>query len=139
MFVLDTDHISILQHAGSAACEGLLEKLSTADVEIATSAITLEEQFRSWLAMINRTADARRQVSHYARFVGTHEFFRGWVVLPFDDDAANQFIQLRQQRLRVSTSDLKIAAICLVNDATLLTRNLHDFERVPGLGVENWL
>ena len=38
-----------------------------------------------------------------------------------------------------SLTDLKIAAICLAHDATLLTRNLVDFEKVPGLRVENGL
>jgi tRNA(fMet)-specific endonuclease VapC len=35
--------------------------------------------------------------------------------------------------------DLKIAAINLVHDAILLTRNLVDFAKIPGLRVENWL
>ncbi len=35
--------------------------------------------------------------------------------------------------------DLKIAAITLAHDALLLTRNIADFERVPGLRAENWL
>jgi tRNA(fMet)-specific endonuclease VapC len=39
----------------------------------------------------------------------------------------------------IGTHDLKIAPIALVNDATLLSANLRDFEQVPGLRVENWL
>ena len=34
---------------------------------------------------------------------------------------------------------LKIAATALVNNALLLSANQRDFERVPGLRVENWL
>jgi len=35
--------------------------------------------------------------------------------------------------------DLKIASIVLVHGATLLTNNVRDFEKVPGLKVEDWL
>ena len=35
--------------------------------------------------------------------------------------------------------DLKIAATVFVNDALLLSANKRDFDRVPGLRVENWL
>jgi tRNA(fMet)-specific endonuclease VapC len=52
---------------------------------------------------------------------------------------AGQFDDLRSQRLRLGTMDRKIAAIALVNNALLLSANRHDFERVPGLRVENWL
>ena len=34
--------------------------------------------------------------------------------------------------------DLKIAAIALANDATLLSRSLSDFAKVAGLRVEGW-
>jgi tRNA(fMet)-specific endonuclease VapC len=33
---------------------------------------------------------------------------------------------------------LKIAAIAFAQDATVLTRNIKDFSRVPGLRVEDW-
>ncbi|MBK8036517.1 MAG: type II toxin-antitoxin system VapC family toxin [Verrucomicrobiaceae bacterium] len=35
--------------------------------------------------------------------------------------------------------DLRIASIALAYEATLLSRNLKDFQQVPGLKVENWL
>jgi tRNA(fMet)-specific endonuclease VapC len=34
--------------------------------------------------------------------------------------------------------DLKIAAIVLAQDATLLTRNLPDFRKVPRLKIADW-
>jgi hypothetical protein len=48
-------------------------------------------------------------------------------------------MKLREQRIRLGTLDLKIAAIALVNDTLLLRANLRDFERVPRLRIENWL
>jgi predicted nucleic acid-binding protein len=60
-------------------------------------------------------------------------------LLPFDREAAMIFHELVRTHPRIGTMDLKIAAICLEHDATLLTRNLLDFEKIPGLRVENWL
>lgn len=59
-------------------------------------------------------------------------------ILDFDNLAATQFAVLQSQRIRIGTMDLKIAAIALANDATLLSRNLKDFCKVPGLKVEDW-
>jgi len=38
----------------------------------------------------------------------------------------------------IGPCDLFIAGIALANDMTLITRNTCEFERVPGLRVENW-
>jgi tRNA(fMet)-specific endonuclease VapC len=67
------------------------------------------------------------------------EFFREWQVVRFDTRAAQEFTRLRKQRRRLGASDLKIAAIALVNSALLLTANLRDFQQVPGLRIDNWL
>jgi tRNA(fMet)-specific endonuclease VapC len=56
-----------------------------------------------------------------------------------DSSAAERFDALRIPRLHLGTMDLKIAATALVNDALVLSANRRDFERVPGLRVENWL
>jgi tRNA(fMet)-specific endonuclease VapC len=41
--------------------------------------------------------------------------------------------------VRIGTMDLRIACIVMEHDALLLTRNMKDFEKVPGLKFENWL
>jgi tRNA(fMet)-specific endonuclease VapC len=48
------------------------------------------------------------------------------------------FQRLRSQRIRIGSFDLKIAAIAIAHDATLLSRNLAVFRKVPGLKVEDW-
>jgi tRNA(fMet)-specific endonuclease VapC len=62
-----------------------------------------------------------------------------FTVLAFDEQAAGRFLHLRRILPQAGTQDLKIAAVCLTHDATLLTRNAGDFNRVPELRVENWL
>jgi hypothetical protein len=62
MIVLDTDHISVLQHPDSAEAETLAERLAASpDRAIVTSVDTLEEQMRAWLAVIARQKDPERQ------------------------------------------------------------------------------
>jgi tRNA(fMet)-specific endonuclease VapC len=41
-------------------------------------------------------------------------------------------------KLNVKKNDLRIATIALEADATVVTANVHDFARVPGLPVEDW-
>ena len=48
------------------------------------------------------------------------------------------FDEMRRQKVRVATMDLRIAAIAISNSLVLLTRNISDFSKVPGLITEDW-
>jgi tRNA(fMet)-specific endonuclease VapC len=140
MIVLDTSYVSLFQYPEDPRANLLRERLpASPDKDIVTSAITPEEQMRGWLSAIHGEPDVHRQVKYYARLTGLFRFFADWRILPFDDLAADMFQSLRGQRIRIGTMDLKIASIVLVHDATLLSNNLRDFEKVPGLRVEDWL
>ena len=140
MILLDTDHLSILSYADSPRGEALSARLDkSADREIGTTILSVEEQWRGWFAVIARHRDVRRQVKPYKELVELHAFLSGWSILPFDDAAAVQFEHLRAARVRIGSMDLKIASIALVHNALVLTANLQDFQKVPGLRVENWL
>jgi tRNA(fMet)-specific endonuclease VapC len=63
-------------------------------------------------------------------------------ILEFDASAFNQYenlllqnLNLRKKRLQ---KDMRIAAIALSLNATVVTRNRRDFEQVPGLKIEDW-
>jgi tRNA(fMet)-specific endonuclease VapC len=94
---------------------------------------------RGWLAQIARLKDVHGQIDAYRRLQRRLEFFAAWRVLPWTADAADRFKELRSQRLRIGTMDLKIACIVLSWDAVLLSRNLADFRKIAGLRVEDWL
>jgi tRNA(fMet)-specific endonuclease VapC len=139
MMFLDTDHLTILKYADSPGGEALSARLkSSADQEIGTTIVSVEEQWRGWFAVIARHRDVRRHVKPYKELVELHEFLGGWTILPFEDSAADRFEQLRAAGARIGSMDLKIASIALVHDALVLSANLRDFQKVPGLRVENW-
>jgi tRNA(fMet)-specific endonuclease VapC len=112
---------------------------ASGDQDFATTAITIEEQMRGWLALIHRLNDVDLQIPAYERLVGLFDFFGRWQVVPFDSAAAAHFKRLRRSRVRIGTMDLKIAATALAHDVLLLSANLRDFEQVADLRVENWL
>lgn len=70
------------------------------------------------------------------------EFFETFVSLPFDDRSAIEYGVIRKhletRGKAIGPNDLLIAAIALSNDLTLVTHNVGEFSRVPGLRVEDW-
>jgi len=138
MLVLDTDHLVELDR-GSSQGAALQQKLEDAGDAVATTIISAEEQFRGWLAQLHRQRDPHEQIATYQRLQRRIAFFAAWHVLPWDTNAADILQGLRRQRVRIGTMDLKIASIVLAHDATLLSRNLRDFQQVPNLRVEDWL
>jgi tRNA(fMet)-specific endonuclease VapC len=63
--------------------------------------------------------------------------------LPFDDEAAAIYASVRHTLevagTVIGSCDLQIAAISLLHGLTLVTHNLAEFSRVPGLQTEDWL
>ena len=139
MILLDTDHLSVLANRQATGHARLIERLSAATDASALPVVSVEEQCRGWLAQVQRVRDVRKQVHPYERLARLFDFLGEWDVVPFDEAAADLFLHMRRQRVRVGTQDLKIATIALVRQALLLSANLRDFRQVPGLRVENWL
>ncbi|MFN8490909.1 MAG: type II toxin-antitoxin system VapC family toxin [Caldilineaceae bacterium] len=72
------------------------------------------------------------------RLYETVTFYHSRQVLSYEPAAIFRFEQLRQAKLRIGSQDLRIAAIALCKNATVVTRNLRDFQQVPGLQVIDW-
>ena len=136
--VIDTNYFRELAFATPLA-RRFIARAEAENVELFTSIITVQEATSGWLALINFAKAGREQIRAYQRFQATVLAFQSLDILPFDDEAATHFHHLQDQRIRVGTMDLKIASICIAHSATLLTRNLSDFDKIPGLRVENWI
>jgi tRNA(fMet)-specific endonuclease VapC len=79
-----------------------------------------------------------REIEVYSRLVRHIANYRKTHVFPYDRGAAERLAHLESLKLRIGTNDLRIAAIVLMLDALLISRNLVDFTRIPNLRVEDW-
>jgi tRNA(fMet)-specific endonuclease VapC len=81
-----------------------------------------------------RPAVARREMD---------AFLEPFEVLPFDHEAADAYARVRFELERtgrpIGERDLLIASIALARGLTVVTHNLSEFGRVPGLRTEDWL
>ncbi len=135
LYVLDTDILS-LYWAGDAVVVARVDACP-AD-QLAITIITVEEQLSGWYDLI-RQARRPADLAHAYRRLGDATCFLGrWRILPYTEAAMERASALHGMKLNVRKMDLRIAAITLEHAATLVTRNLRDFQRIPSLTIENW-
>jgi tRNA(fMet)-specific endonuclease VapC len=135
LYLLDTDHCSLLQRGNSNVIARYEE---TSDDELAVSVVGYEEQFRGWQGLINRAKNSEHLLLAYQSLQETKEFYCGFRMLDFDEKANEFYLDLRQKYRRNGTMDLRIAATALASNAILVTRNTQDFAEIENLKIENW-
>jgi len=106
--------------------------------EIATTTITAEEQLRGRLAQIKKASTMEALAMGHRRFRQAVCHLAKLNFLEFDSAAITIFEDLKQQRPRVGSQDLRIAAIAIANGAIVVTRNRVDFGQIVGLKIEDW-
>jgi tRNA(fMet)-specific endonuclease VapC len=138
-YLLDTDHVGILQRRTRPQFDRLWSRISQHQpTEFFTAIVSFHEQVLGWNTYMSRARDQEGVVRAYRMFERILADFSTAQVLSYDSTAASVFDSLRLQKVRVATMDLRIAAIALSRGATLLSRNLVDFHKVPNLSVEDW-
>jgi tRNA(fMet)-specific endonuclease VapC len=135
LYVLDTDILNLVQLGDETVLNRIDDHLDDA---IATTIITVEEQLSGWYTALRRSRDAERLAAVYDRFTKTVQMLSHVDILTFSESAIRRFEWLRKAKLSVRAMDLRIASIVMHNNATLITRNIRDFSRVPELTFEDW-
>jgi tRNA(fMet)-specific endonuclease VapC len=138
-YLLDTDHISILQKQSGpefAALAGHVNRHDAAD--FALSVISFHEQMLGAHPYISRATSSAGVVRGYGPLARLLRDFAMAPVLPFDAAAAALFDELVTRRLRMGTMDLRIGAIAVSNGLVLLTRNVGDFGKIAELQTADW-
>lgn len=134
LHVLDTDILSLYQRGHSRVSENVR---SHPLAGLATTVMTVEEQLSGWYAMVRQAKTPEDITQAYKRLADAVYFLSNWRILLYSLEALSRFEDLCAQKLKIGRTDLRIAAITLQNGGILVTRNVQEFQRVPGLQVEN--
>jgi len=138
-YLLDTDHLSLLQHDNSPERATLVLRINlVGEVNVGASVVSFHEQMRGAHALINKARTRDQVVKGYALLSRIIADYGKFDILPFDAPAAALFDVLDALKLGVKTMDLRIAAVALAHNLTLVSRNVSDFGKVPNLKVEDW-
>src|SRR5205085_3256837 len=100
--------------------------------------VTVEEQLSGWYTELRQAKRPERLAWAYRRLAATVRFLSKLQIIDLDERAIQRCAELRRQKIRVRSMDLRIAATVLECGATLVTRNTRDFRQVPGPHIEDW-
>ena len=138
MIMFDTDIVSDY-FFGAAGIVARISRLNPTDFFLPI--VGVEEMIRGRLDVIRQSqaqnASIPVDVAYYlfSNTLGDLQKFR---FLPYSATAHEFFVSWRKSKIRASSQDLRIAAIAVAHQATLVTRNRRDFEVVPGLSLDVW-
>jgi tRNA(fMet)-specific endonuclease VapC len=135
LFVLDTDILSLWQHAHAAVSRHIASRRPD---ELAVTVITVQEQLDGWHSRLPHAKTSKQIADLYQRLADTVRFFSRVTILPFPEAAVLRYEQLRKAHRRLGKNDLRIAAIVLEGGDKLITRNTRDFQQIVGLQIEDW-
>ena len=105
---------------------------------LAITIITVEEQIKGRFKLIKQANSSAKLIRAYAALQSSVVYFNTITVLPFNEAANIHYENLRQQKIRIGTQDLRIASIALSRGNVLVTRNRRDFDKIPNLTMEDW-
>ncbi|NJL28424.1 MAG: type II toxin-antitoxin system VapC family toxin [Thermoanaerobaculia bacterium] len=129
-YLLDTNSLSdLMRNPRGSVAERLVE---VGEAAVCTSLVVASEL---------RYGAAKKGSPQLAERVD--QLLAGLEVLPLELGADHHYAEirahLRRAGLPIGPNDLLIAAHALALSLTLVTANVGEFSRVPGLKIENWL
>jgi tRNA(fMet)-specific endonuclease VapC len=136
LYVLDTDTVTLATFGNLTVLARIGQALAADRVAVAI--VTVREIMEGRLSKIKRAKQPQQVLLAYDGLKQSTEFLAPRDLLSFNLASLATFDRLLQMKLNVGKDDLRIAAIALEAGAVVVTRNLRDFRRVPGLPCEDW-
>ncbi len=136
MMLLDTDILTLLFQGHAQVSH----RMRAMEEDVATTVVTWIEVLKGRFEAIFKAADPQQLLQAQERLQHSQQQLATLPVISIDASAGKEFERLlRNKKLKkIGWGDLLIASITLAHNATLVTRNLRDFQQVPGLKTENW-
>jgi len=137
IYLLDTDTFNHF-HRGRA--QVLDRTRSVGQQNLAITIITRVEVLQGRFEFLRKAANASELKTAQQRLDESDRALMQWRVIRLDSAACSEFERLRAQKAlrKIGRADLLIASIVRANGATLVTRNVRDFQQIQGLRLENW-
>jgi tRNA(fMet)-specific endonuclease VapC len=137
MYLLDTDTLTHL-YAGNS---NVVERLNAVDDVVGITIITKVEVLQGRIDYLLKAATGSDLLKAQELLIRTEQLLVPLLTVEISVNAAEQFNQLQalSNLRKIGRADLLIASIALANRATLVTRNLRHFRKIPGLSVVNWV
>ncbi|MDP2954824.1 MAG: type II toxin-antitoxin system VapC family toxin [Longimicrobiales bacterium] len=130
-FMLDTDTCSYLMKAVSGALD---QRLAEAGVEDVCISVLTKAELLFGVAVSPRPSRDRESLDQLLAYMQ---------VLDLPEAAADHYAEIRADLQRkgklIGANDLLLGAHARCLGLTLVTNNVREFSRVPGLKVENWV
>jgi tRNA(fMet)-specific endonuclease VapC len=138
MRLLDTNTATLLYYDRPSVVEHW-QNTKRVDT-VALPIVAYAELLRGRLDALIKAKNAS-DVERMQRFLLSAEaFVEQFEIVQFDAVALEHLTRLTTAKATrsIGLPDLLIASIALAQDATLVTRNTKDFNKVPNLKLENW-
>jgi tRNA(fMet)-specific endonuclease VapC len=135
IFILDTATLTHLQRGHPRVTA---EVQARSNDLIGATSVNVEEVLGGWFAMVRQAKSHLEIAKASLRLANAVAFLGRYPIFPQTEPSLLRFDALVRLKLNVGRMDLKIASIGLELAATVVTNNLRDFTRVPGLSVVDW-
>lgn len=134
-YVLDTNSLTFLKYKHLR----LLGAVQRHDEDvIAVTTVNVDEYLTGWYSRYRKVRTAQQKATASSGLAEAILILRQFDIWPETETSLLQADRFVKSKLNIGKMDIRIATIALELDATVVTNNIRDFSRVPGLKVEDW-